>query len=134
MAETAYPRPQLQRADWQSLNGPWDFALDPEARWTVPDRVEWKGQIRVPFAPETRASGIEDDGFYRACWYRRRFDAPTLAAGDRLLLHFGAVDYAATVWVNGRVAARHEGGYTPFCADVTDYLAPAGPQEVAVQA
>src|SRR4051794_26692834 len=71
---------------------------------------------------------------YRACWYRRTFAAPALAAGGRLWLRFGAVDHHATVWVNGERVAEHEGGYTPFGADVTDALRPAGEQEVVVRA
>ncbi|MDP8909909.1 MAG: glycoside hydrolase family 2, partial [Chloroflexota bacterium] len=94
-----YPRPQLERADWASLNGAWEFALDPDARWTAPGQVVWDATIAVPFSPEAPASGIGDTGLYRACWYRRAFDAPELAVGERLILHFGAVDYAATVWV-----------------------------------
>src|SRR5688500_14119698 len=109
-----YPRPQLQRAEWTNLNGPWDFALDMEAAWDRPSDVEWDRTIVVPYAPETPASGIGDTGLYISCWYRRSFDMPALAAGERLILHFGAVDYAATVWVNGQVVARHRGGYTPF--------------------
>ncbi len=131
--ETAYPRPQLERAEWVSLNGQWEFALDGDARWATPDKVAWNATIVVPFSPEAPASGIRDTGLYRACWYRRSFDAPVLERGERLILHFGAVDYAATVWVNGVVAARHEGGYTPFEADVTDLLGP-GPQTVVVRA
>lgn len=88
----------------------------------------------MPFAPETPASGVGHTGFFQACWYRRRFDAPPLTASERLLLHFGAVDDTATVWVNGRFIARHEGGYTPFEADVTDVLMPEGPQTVVVHA
>ena len=113
-----YPRPQLQRSDWISLNGEWDFALDPEAEWETPSQVRWSRTIVVPFSPETPASGIGDTGFYRACWYRRVHVAPRLARGERLLLHFGAVDYAATVWINGARAANHEGGYTPFTVDI----------------
>ena len=64
--------------------------------------------------PETPASGIGETGLFRACWYRRRFEAPDLVGGRRLVIHFGAVDHAATVWVNGRFAAAHEGGYCPF--------------------
>ena len=97
-------------------------------------QVDWSTTIIVPFAPETPASGIGETGFFRACWYRRRFDAPELEDGQRLLLHFGAVDYAATVWVNGRFAARHEGGYTPFQADITDLLDGDGPQTIVVRA
>jgi beta-galactosidase/beta-glucuronidase len=133
--ETAgYPRPQLRREGWLSLDGQWEFALDPPARWTSPDSVGWTHTIRVPFAPETPASGIADAGFYRACWYRRTFDTPALRAGERLLLHFGAVDYQATVWVNGALVADHTGGYTPFAVDITDILSPGGPQQLVVRA
>ncbi len=129
-----YPRPQLQRADWTSLNGSWDFALDPECTWRLPQHVAWDATITVPFSPETEASGIHNMGFYRACWYRRTFDAPPLRAGERLILHFGAVDYSASVWVNNLLVARHEGGYTPFEADITEALVGGGPQTVVVRA
>ena len=113
-----YPRPQLRRATWFSLNGEWEFALDPGGAWAAPDMVQWDTRIRVPFAPETPASGIGNTGFYRWCWYRRRFTVPVLEAGHRLMLRFGAVDYSATVWVNGVWAGRHEGGYTPFSVEI----------------
>jgi beta-galactosidase/beta-glucuronidase len=133
-----YPRPMLRRREWTSLDGPWQFALDPEARWRTPGEVAWKRSIVVPYSPETPASGIGDTGFYLRCWYRRTFEVPRLAAGERLLLHFGAVDWAATVWVNGLAACYHEGGYTPFSADVTDLLQgnllEGGPQTVVVRA
>lgn len=96
--------------------------------------MSWNATIHVPFAPETPASGINNTGFYRACWYRRGFNRPPCAAGDRLLLHFGAVDYAATVWVNGCPVVRHEGGYTPFQVDVTDFLNASDPQVIVVHA
>jgi beta-galactosidase/beta-glucuronidase len=128
----AYPRPQLERTNWESLNGIWDFALDPEAAWIHPDQVEWNASIVVPFSPETSASGIENTGFYHACWYRRTFDAPHMNTSDRLILHFGAVDYEARVWINGRLVMRHEGGYTPFKIDITEYLVDHGPQTVIV--
>jgi beta-galactosidase/beta-glucuronidase len=130
----AYPRPQLERAGWMSLNGPWSFALDPEALLDTPAEVGWSSTILVPFSPETTASGIADTGFYRRCWYRRTFEAPPLQEGERLLLHFGAVDWAATVWVNDSLVARHEGGYTPFTADLSDVLVATGPQTVVVRA
>ncbi len=95
------PRPQLQRDGWMSLNGTWDFAFDRDAVWGDPKSVEWNSTIIVPFSPETAASGIEDTGFYCAVWYRRNFTRPRLEPGHRLVLHFGAVDYNATVWVNG---------------------------------
>lgn len=119
-----YPRPQLRRSEWFSLNGQWDFALDADAEWRLPDEVPWQEQekISVPFSPETAASGIENTGLFRAVWYRRRFHAPELPQQQRLILHFGAVDYHATVWVDGSLAIEHEGGYTPFHADITDLL------------
>lgn len=102
-----YPRPQLERREWTSLNGEWDFALDPEAVWTSPQDVQWDRTITVPFAPETCASGVGENGFYHACWYRRTFEPPALQPGERLMLHFGAVDYAATVWVNDALVTWH---------------------------
>ena len=128
-----YPRPQLRRAEWTSLNGTWDFAMDADARWRLPGDVVWAAKILVPFAPETARSGIADTGLNRQCWYRRTFDAPELGA-DQLILHFGAVDYEATVWVDGALAGRHEGGYTPFALDVTDLLDGPGPHEIIVRA
>ena len=132
--DPAYPRPQLRRAGWVSLDGAWDFALDPEARWTRPDEVAWDRRIVVPFAPETPASGVGETGFLRACWYRRTFEAPALGPSERLLLRFGAVDYAATVWIDGQPAGGHDGGYTPFAVDVTPFLTGPGPCTVIVRA
>jgi len=128
-----YPRPQLERPEWTCLNGQWDFALDHEARWSVPSDVSWNARITVPFAPETAASGVGDTGFYRACWYRRSFDAQ-VKPDERLILHFGAIDYQATVWVNNHLVAQHEGGYTSFKANITRFLQHDGPQVVVVRA
>ncbi len=128
-----YPRPQLRGATWFSLNGAWDFALDADGRWTSPADVTWISTIRVPFAPETNASGIGDTGFCRACWYRRALTLPPRAPGERWLLHFGAVDYTATVWINGVCLGRHEGGYTPFVFDITG-LDTASECEITVHA
>lgn len=129
-----YPRPQLVRPEWTSLSGPWDFSLDPDARWKEPEQVDWNTTILVPFAPETPASGIGNTGFYRACWYKRTFDPPPLNPGQRLLLHFEAVDSEATVWINGCIVTHHSGGYTPFSADITERLQSAGPQTIVVRA
>jgi beta-galactosidase/beta-glucuronidase len=130
----AFPRPRMQREEWASLNGSWDFAFDPQALIRSPDEVVWDRTIQVPFSPETPASGIRDTGFYTAVWYRRQFNQRPLAKNERLMLHFEAVDYAATVWVNGKKVVSHQGGYTPFSADITSVLLPDGPQEVVVRA
>lgn len=128
-----HPTPQLRRRDWTSLDGEWQFAIDPEGESRTPDAIRWDRTIQVPFAPETAASGIRDTGFYRACWYRRVIRPPTQRPGERLFLHFGAVDYAATIWANGQEVARHEGGYTPFTADLTTQ-ARSGSIEIVVRA
>ena len=123
----AYPRPQLVRAQWQSLNGPWRFAFDNDRRYRLPsDAIAWTHDIIVPFPPESQASGVGDRGFHRACWYQREFMLEP--GGPCVLLHFGAVDYQATVWLNGHVVARHEGGHTPFIADLSDVLLDDAPQ------
>jgi beta-galactosidase/beta-glucuronidase len=117
-----YPRPQLRRAHWWSLNGAWEFQIDADMELGHPEQVDWASTIVVPFSPETQQSGIADTGLYRACWYRRFFSSPSLDEQQRLILHFGAVDYQATVWLNGALLGRHEGGYAPFWFDVTDSL------------
>ena len=129
-----YPRPQLERADWQSLNGHWDFSIDHDAKYSQPSQVQFDRQIIVPFSPETTASGIGDTGFYRAVWYRRRFTAPPLNDGHRLVLHFGAVDYQASVWVNGDFVCNHTGGYMPFRCDITDNIRPGVEQTIELRA
>lgn len=143
MADFAYPRPQLQRDHWQSLNGAWQFAFDDEKKYKFPneahhadnfntDAINWNATIEVPFPPESKASGIGDRGFHSICWYQRTFDIQP--EGGRIILHFGAVDYNARVWVNNHLVATHEGGHTPFNADITAALNPSGQQKVTVYA
>lgn len=131
--DSAYPRPQLQRMDWISLNGLWHFRFDDERKFLVPDDIsDWPQEIAVPFPPESQASGIGDRDFHSVCWYQRDVDfAPD---GGRVLLRFGAVDYAARVWVNGHLAVTHEGGHTPFFADITHLLDPSGRQRITLRA
>jgi beta-galactosidase/beta-glucuronidase len=102
-----YPRPRLRRREWISLNGQWQFAFD------SPD---FDRSIIVPFAYQSELSGIGERTLHDTVWYRRRFIRPD---ADRLMLHFGAVDYRATVWVNDVEVAHHEGGHTPFSVDIT---------------
>jgi hypothetical protein len=132
MTHAAYPRPMMRRDHWKSLNGTWRFTFDDELVYERPaDITRWPAQITVPFAPEAAASGIGDRGFHRACWYQRQFDIA--ADGGRVLLHFGAVDYEAEVWVNGYLVAYHQGGHTPFCADITFALNPSGTHMLTVR-
>jgi beta-galactosidase/beta-glucuronidase len=105
-----------------NLNGEWEFGA---GREPVFDR-----RITIPFCPQSQLSGIGERWPGDVSWYRRRFDAPS---GDRLLLHLGAVDYRATVWVNEVEVASHEGGHTPFTADVTDVARETG-NELVVRA
>lgn len=119
-----YPRPQLVRPRWLDLGGEWDFAVGdgPEGRATPAQH--FGRTIVVPFPPEAPLSGIGETGYHPVVWYRRRITADELGAtgftGDeRLLLHFGAVDYRADVWAGGAHVGSHEGGHTPFTVDVT---------------
>jgi hypothetical protein len=128
-----YPRPQLQRPHWLSLNGCWRFSFDPERRYRQPaDIRDWPLAIEVPYPPESIASGIGDRGFHSTCWYEREFDIRP--EGGRIILHFGAVDYQARVWVNGRHVMSHEGGHTPFWTDITFALNDHGVQTITVLA
>ncbi|MFC4427277.1 glycoside hydrolase family 2 protein [Deinococcus navajonensis] len=129
-----HPRPHLRRA-WRSLDGWWDFAV---CAAEDPEEVTYSGQILVPYAPQTSASGLQTPPDFTATtlWYRTTVHPLPPEVPDRherLLLHFGAVDWAAEVFVNGAFAARHEGGYTPFTVDVSR-AARQGPFEVSLRA
>jgi len=132
-----FPQPQFEREAWQNLNGSWEFEFDDanaglDAGWES-DAKKFGGAITVPFCFESRKSGIGDTSFHPWVWYRRAFSVPAEWKGKRTLLHFGAVDYMAMVWVNGKLAGRHEGGSTPFAFDVTP-LVKAGSNTVTVRA
>jgi beta-galactosidase/beta-glucuronidase len=117
-----YPRPLLQRRSWYSLNGVWKFAPDDEQRWHTPGDVAWTTDIVVPFSPEANASGIGRTEFLSACWYALECRLPPSVPGARWILHFGAVDFSASVWINGVCVGEHEGGYTPFAFDVSHLI------------
>jgi hypothetical protein len=129
----AYPRPQLRRESWQCLNGSWEFALDPEAAFSGPAEVDFNRRICVPFAPETSASGVGDESFYSACWYRRRIACSRLG-DERVILHFEAVDECCQLWVNGVWMGQREGGYTRQSWDITEALRESGETELVVRA
>ena len=115
-----YPRPQLVRDDWLSLDGIWAFSTKKEGEPGMPSK---SGSIRVPFCPESRLSGvrkrIEADDIML---YGTKFEVPEEWDGKRLIVHFGAVDQTAKIYVDGKYAGSHEGGYLPFSIDITDYL------------
>lgn len=115
-----YPRPIMQRADWQNLNGLWNYAIRPAGE-TEPH--EFDGQILVPFAIESSLSGVQKTvGDANELWYSRTFTVPSKWKDKKILLHFGAVDWKADVWVNDIKIGQHTGGYTPFSFDITPAL------------
>lgn len=120
---TEHPRPDRYRAVWHTLNGTWNFAFD---RSNEGMRKQWychmpsQQQINVPFAYQSELSGIHTDEHCDVVWYQRVISIPQDMRSLRRLLHFGAVDYKADVWLNGQYLGGHEGGYTPFTFDITD--------------
>jgi beta-galactosidase/beta-glucuronidase len=130
-----YPRPQLVRETWLNLNGTWRFAFDDENRglhekWFA--KLPSSREILVPFAFQSPLSGIGSNDFHDVVWYERAFALPESWSSQRVLLHFGAVDYRATVWVNGIFATSHEGGHTPFSTDITALIG-AGENRIVVR-
>lgn len=118
-----YPRPQMVRDRWQNLNGLWNYAILPAGE----QPGSWDGEILVPFAAESSLSGVgRTVGAECELWYERTFDVPAEWRDGRVLLHFGAVDWRADVWVNGVSMGRHEGGFTPFGFDITSALKKGG--------
>ena len=126
-----YPRPHFERGNWQNLNGQWDYALTPN---TV-DRevVQFNGKITVPFAIESLLSGVKQRvGKDSLLWYRTNFSVRA-RNNEKVMLHFGAVDWKTKVWVNGNLAGEHTGGYTAFSFDITPHLRSGSNQSLVVQ-
>ncbi len=124
-----YPSPQLTRRAWENLNGVWQFA-PASAGQAPPIGTDLPQRILVPYPMESGLSGIE--AHYDYSWYRRTFTIPSSWSEQQVLLHFGAVDWQATVWVNGQLIGTHSGGYDPFSMDITSALHPGGVQEIVV--
>ena len=128
-----YPRPDLVRAEWQTLNGAWQFEFDDANRglkegWYKTPAQKFSRTIQVPFAFQTKLSGINETGYHDVVWYQRNIDVPAnfRANNKRVMLNFGAVDYEAIVWVNGERAGEHRGGHVGFALDITDLLKESG--------
>ncbi len=129
-AHPEYPRPQLVREKWENLNGLWDYAI---AEKDAAQPATWDGQILVPFPVESALSGVMKPVTEKQrLWYHRTFKLPGSWKGQRVLLHFGAVDWEAKVSVNGQEVGTHRGGYDGFTFDITDALKPSGEQEIVV--
>ena len=131
-----YPRPQFRRDRWLNLNGRWEFEIDRSDSGRERGLIDrpLTDTIIVPFAPESELSGIGESDFLRAVWYRRSITVPTDWNGDRVLLHFGAVDHDTTVWVNGTEVGRHRGGFSSFSFDITESVLPGKPVWLVVRA
>ena len=136
-----HPLPQLRRSHWCSLDGSWDFAYDDaetglDRDW--PSRGVGERTITVPLPPESGLSGIGETGYHPVVWYSRAITADDLARagrptqGERVLLHLGAVDYRASVWIDGRLVGEHEGGHVPFALDITRALPSDGEDALLV--
>lgn len=133
---SAHPRPDRVRQHWQTLNGPWQFRFDPKnegrkQRWY--DHPAFDQTIEVPFAYQSELSGIAEKGNCGVLWYARQITIPREMEGQRVLLHFGAADYRADVWLNSQYLGMHEGGYTPFTFDITDLTEAGAAYTLAVR-
>ena len=123
---TEHPKPQFRRDNWLNLNGSWQFEIDHgnsgEARGMYDPAIQLSQTINVPFCPESKLSGVEYKDFMYSVWYKRSVTLTADQIQGRVVLHFGAVDYLATVYINGKKVGTHKGGYVSFAFDITDYV------------
>ena len=128
-----YPRPQMQRKDWINLNGLWQYSVMPASdNGNIP--VSFQGNILVPFAIESSLSGVgKTVGKDSVLWYHRTIKVPEKRKGKKILLHFGAIDWRSDIYVNGKKAGSHEGGYDPFTIDITNALNKGSTQQLTVR-
>lgn len=126
-----YPRPQFVRKNWQNLNGLWDYTIEEGKLKEIPKTFD--GEILVPFPVESALSGVNKRvGKEKTLWYRKEIEVDQQLSKDKLLLHFGAVDWRTEVYVNGKKVGTHEGGFDPFTFDITDFLKRGKKQEVVI--
>lgn len=121
-----HPKPQFRRDSWQNLNGQWDFEFDHGnsgvARGLYKSEATLSQKINVPFCPESKLSGIGHTDFLHSVWYKRSFQLTAAQCSERVVIHFGAVDYVATVYVNGKKVGSHKGGYVSFSFEITEFV------------
>ena len=137
MKRKEYPRPQFVRDTWTNLNGEWLFMFDDENEgiqngW-INDPMIYQQKINVPFVYQSRESGIGDRTPHDIVWYMREFEVEA-NQGESVILHFGAIDYEADIYINGQHVKNHKGGHTSFDLDITPQLNGTGCQQVAVRA
>lgn len=129
-----YPRPQMVRSGWMNLNGLWDYSIIPKSNYDTIMPAKFDGKILVPFAVESALSGVAKSvGKDSVLWYKRTITIPSKYAKQNVLLHFGAVDWQSDVFINGRLAGSHQGGYDPFSIDITPFLRKGTAQQIAVR-
>jgi hypothetical protein len=134
-----HPRPDFQRSAWVNLNGSWDFDFDPDAvgekeKWFEAGGHKWSQKIVVPFPWESELSGIQRPDYRGVGWYHRKIAAPADWKGKQIVLVFGAVDWAARVWLDGKPVASHDNGYLPFEVELTDALRDGREHDLVVRA
>lgn len=120
-----YPRPQFERTAWVNLNGKWSYSLDQGKSGNTRRLSESKGfdnDILVPYCPESKLSGVEHKDFINAMWYHRKIQTPSDWSDKKIFLNFGAVDYHAAIYVDGKLAGKHWGGSSSFAVDITDFV------------
>lgn len=126
-----YPRPQMQRKEWLSLNGPWDYAIVDKNEKT-PEFYD--GKILVPYAIESALSGVgKTVGKDKSLWYHRTFSLKTKWKNKKIILNLGAIDWKSTIWINGKEIGTHKGGYDPFSYDISDALITSGDQKIVIR-
>lgn len=126
-----YPRPLMERSEWQNLNGEWEYAIKPVGEV---EPATFDGNILVPFAVESSLSGVQKEvGEKNELWYKRSFTVPAKWKGKDVMLNFGAVDWKAEVFVNDVLVGSHKGGYTPFSFNITPFLKGLGAQKLVVR-
>lgn len=127
-----YPRPQMKRDQWENLNGSWAYAITDKEEREIPESFD--GNILVPFAVESALSGVNKKvGEDKTLWYKRNIEIDEQLKEEKVLLHFGAVDWRAEVYVNGEEVGVHEGGFDPFTFDISSYLNPEKEQTLVVK-